>query len=122
MNALYKDYGAKNVQFVFASANVTESPDELRTFHQTAKLDFPIYKDQDNALADRLGAHVTPEVFVFDNTGTLKYRGAIDDAHQESEVTTHSLRAALDAVLTNKPVAVTTTSPFGCSIKRKKAA
>ena len=80
MNALYKDYAGKNVQFVFANANANESPAEIEQHAQANQFAFKVYKDAGNLLADKFGATVTPETFVFDKNGVLQYHGYIDDA------------------------------------------
>ena len=38
-----------------------------------------IVSDGDRRLVDMVGARVTPEYFVFDRSGTLRYQGAFDD-------------------------------------------
>jgi protein-disulfide isomerase len=124
MNAIAKDYGSKNVRLVFADANVTENLEEIRKLkdHPEHPLDVPTYRDADNVLADKLGAHATPEAYVIDKEGVVRYHGAIDNNMDITKVTSPSLRTALDEVLAGKTVTTPTTRAFGCSIKRKKAA
>jgi protein-disulfide isomerase len=124
MNALNKDYADKNIRFIFADANVTENLEEIRKLkdHATHPLDVPTYRDADNALADKLDAHATPEAYVIDKDGIVRYHGAIDNNKNIKEVTSTSLRTALDEVLAGKTVTTPTTRAFGCSIKRKKGA
>ncbi len=43
-------------------------------------------KDQGNVIADRLGARVTPEVFILDSGWTLRYHGALGNSHQSTKV------------------------------------
>lgn len=119
MNALYKDYSGKGVKFVFINSNSTEPAAEVEQ-HTKANFSFTVYKDPDNIVADMFGAQVTPEVFVFDKDGILRYHGAIDDNRNESKVTTKSLRAALDAMLSGQAVPTAQTKAFGCTIKRTK--
>ena len=83
---------------------------------------FPVYKDPNNALADRFDAQVTPETYVIDSSGTLVYHGQIDDSRNEKRVQQQALRMALDAVLAGKPLTVAETKAFGCSIKRVRRA
>src|SRR5712692_1604041 len=118
MNAVYKDYTAKGVKFVFLNANKTEPPSEVREHAKSVGLVFPVYKDANNVLADRFGATVTPESYVIDGENTIRYHGSIDDSQNEARVRTRGLRAALDAVMAGKPVAATETKAFGCTIKR----
>lgn len=120
MNALYKDYSPKGVKFVFVNANNTESPSDVREHARSVGFVFPVYKDAGNAIADRFGAEVTPESYVIDSSGTLRYHGQIDDSRNEARITQKSLRAALDAILAGKQVSVQETKAFGCTIKRAK--
>ena len=43
MNALYKEYAGKNVQFVFANANANESPDEIQQHAHANHFGFKVY-------------------------------------------------------------------------------
>ncbi len=121
MNAIYKDYSQRGVKFVFVNANRGESLQEVER-HARDHFSFPVYKDVDNVVADRFGATVTPEAFVIDATGTIRYHGSIDDSQVVQRVQENRLRNALDAVLEDKPVAAAETKAFGCSIKRIKKA
>jgi len=73
-------------------------------------------------LADRFDAQVTPETFVIDSSGTIRYHGSIDDSMDESHVRVRRLRAALDALLAGKSLPATETKAFGCTIKRVRKA
>jgi len=118
MNAIYKDYTAKGVKFIFVNANRTESRDDVRQHAERAGFVFPVYKDDNNVLADRFNAQVTPESYVIDREGIIRYHGSIDDSQNEAHIKTQRLRLALDAVLANKTVEQAETKAFGCSIKR----
>jgi len=81
-------------------------------------LTFPILKDNDNRLADALGASFTPESYLFDSSGTLRYHGRIDDSKDPSGISKRDLNEALEALATGRPISVTETKAFGCTIKR----
>jgi cytochrome oxidase Cu insertion factor (SCO1/SenC/PrrC family) len=121
MNAVYDDYSAKGVKFVFINANVNESAAEVAEHARKHGFHFTVYKDDDDMAADRFGANVTPEAFVMDASGTVRYHGYVDDSMAEERVHTRGLRLALDAVLAGQPVARAQTKVFGCSIKRRRA-
>jgi thiol-disulfide isomerase/thioredoxin len=122
MIELYKDYTAKNVKFIFVNANRSEPAGEVRDHARRVGFPFAVYKDPDNVLADRFDAQVTPESYVIDDAGVIRYHGAIDDNMNESRVRTRTLRAALDALLAGKGVPSTETKAFGCTIKRVRKA
>ncbi len=121
MNAVYKDYTPRGVKFVFVNSNNTESPQDVAQ-HAREHFVFPVYKDAGNVVADRFGASVTPEAFVIDGSGTIRYHGSIDDSMAVERVHENRLRIALDDVLASKPVDAAETKAFGCTIKRIKKA
>src|SRR5690242_2848257 len=122
MNALYRDYTAKGVKFVFINANASEPAAEVDEHARAHHFDFPVYKDENNAVADRLNAQVTPEAFVMDSAGVIQYHGYIDDSLNPDRIQKQGLRTALNAVLEHKAVATAETKAFGCTIKRRRRA
>ncbi len=118
MNAIYQDYSSKGVKFIFVNANRTEPASEVRAHAQRVGFGFPVYKDPDNQLADRFDAQVTPESYVIDSAGIIRYHGSIDDSQNPDHIKTQRLRLALDAVLAGKQVDQPETKAFGCGIKR----
>ena len=50
----------------------------------------------------------------------MVYHGQIDDSRNPANIKRQSLRVVLEALLTGKPVQVTETKAFGCTIKRVK--
>ena len=81
-----------------------------------------MYKDANGAAADLFGAQVTPETFVMDKDGVIRYNGYVDDSIDEARVHPPGLRQALDAVLAGKAVPMGETKAFGCTIKRRRRA
>jgi thiol-disulfide isomerase/thioredoxin len=122
MIELYKDYTPKNVKFIFVNANRSEPAGEVREHAKRVGFSFPVYKDPDNVVADRFDAQVTPESYVIDSSGILRYHGSIDDNMNAARVRTQRLRQALDALLGGKPVPAIETKAFGCTIKRVRKA
>ena len=118
MTALYQDYSPSQVRFIFVNANRSELAAEVRDHARRAGFPFSVYKDPANAAADRFGADVTPESYVIDSAGILRYHGSIDDSQNPARVRTHGLRNALDSLLAGKPVEISETKAFGCTIKR----
>jgi peroxiredoxin len=77
----------------------------------------PYLRDESQEVARAYGAKTTPDVFVFDSPGTLRYRGAPDADHRDPSLNAAWLREALDAVLAGEEVARPETDPVGCSVK-----
>jgi peroxiredoxin len=118
MEKLAQDYKAKGINVVGINANAAELAADVKAHAAANKLSFPILKDTGNKIADRLGASVTPEAYFIDASNKLLYHGRIDNARDTSQVVSNELRDALDAALAGKPIAKTTATAFGCTIKR----
>ncbi len=118
LTELTRNYGAKGVRFIAMNASSNETPEEIAKYATKVGYPFPVLKDAGNIIADRIEAQVTPEAFVMDAKGVLRYHGRIDDNRNPVEVKSHDLRNALDFMLTgqNPPYADVTT--FGCAIFR----
>ena len=122
MIALYNDYSPKGVKFVFINSNGTEPAAEVEQHTQKNGFPFRVYKDNNNVVADRFAAQVTPEAFVLDKSSVIRYHGSIDDSQNLARVQVQRLRKALDSILTGQPVETAQTKAFGCTIKRVKKA
>jgi len=122
LSQLAKDYDTRGVQFLGVNANPDESLADVAKHAREFRLGFPVLKDDKQALANAVGAKVTPEAFILDPSRTVVYRGRIDDRYatrtKSGEPKRFDLRNALDAVLTGKPVPVATTTALGCAIVR----
>ena len=66
-------------------------------------------------------AKTTPQMFVIDGAGVLRYQGGIDDkpTANPSDIAAarNHVTAALGELKAGKPVSVTATRPYGCSVK-----
>jgi len=87
--------------------------------HRVAGEDWPTpyLHDASQDVARAFGAKVTPDVFVFDPGGRLRYRGAPDADYDRPSENAAWLRAALDATLSGRAPKPAETKPVGCSIK-----
>ncbi len=117
-------YAPKEVAFVLINSDNEEAhpEDSLENMKKQATgagYQFPYLRDKDGAVALAYEAGTIPEAFVVDSTGAVRYAGKIDDSWQsERRVKRHPLRDALEDVLHDRDVAVKTTTPVGCAIKR----
>lgn len=118
MAALAKDYTSRGFAVIGINPNVSEPADEVTRHAAANGLTFTIVKDPGNVVADYFGASFTPEVYLFDKDWTLRYHGRIDDSRNPAGITSQDARAAMDALQAGKPVPVTETKAFGCTIKR----
>ena len=120
MKALYNEFSPRGVQFVFLNSNSTESSAEAAGHARQHGFPFRVLKDVNNVEADRFSAEFTPHVFVIGKNSEIIYRGAIDDSRPAEKVTKTYLKDVLNAALQGKPLPVTETKAFGCTIKRVK--
>jgi peroxiredoxin len=77
----------------------------------------PYLRDESQEVARGFGAKTTPDVFVLDSEGRLRYRGAPDADHRDPSLNAAWLREALDALAAGDEPARAETDPVGCSVK-----
>jgi peroxiredoxin len=125
LRELHGDYAAKGVQFVGLNANCTDTAQDVAAHARKHEVPFPVLKDEGNKVADQFGARRTPEAFVIDAAGVIRYQGRIDDrygiGYQRPQPTRRDLASALDEILAGKAVSTPTTSVAGCLIARVTA-
>ena len=127
MQKMQQDATAKNIVWlsVVSSAKGKEGYSDAEAAnkdiakfksHETGRL-----LDPTGALGHMYGATSTPHMFVIDRTGTLAYAGAMDDQPSVSPSTLKDAKnyvlAAIDDLSANRPVAITASKPYGCSVK-----
>lgn len=87
-----------------------------RQSHQTALL-----LDPDGTVGRRYGAKTTPHLFIINPEGMVIYAGAIDDtpSTDPADIPTavNYVQRALDEALDGRPVSVSKTASYGCSVK-----
>ncbi len=109
---------AERMTIVGVNPNETESNAEVASHAKENGLTFPIYRDPAFTLSDAWKVKVTPQAFLFDNSGKLYYSGRIDDNQEEAKVKSQDLRDSIERLLAGKPSINSESHPFGCSIKR----
>ena len=119
-----RDYADRGVRFVAVNPNDAErypgdSLEAMRERVSSEDWPLPYLRDETQEVARAYGAKTTPDVFVVDSSGRLRYRGAPDAAYDDPSERAAWLRAALDAVLAGSEPAEPETKPVGCSIKWK---
>lgn len=119
---LAAEYSPRGVTFLGLNANSQDNLTEIAAYARQHAIPFPILKDLDQAVVDRLGALRTPEVFVLDAERVIRYWGRIDDQYlvgrQRNAPTRRDLALALDDLLAGRDVAVPSAPAVGCHIGR----
>lgn len=125
-NALAEASNENGIGFITVNPNTRirdrgESLDDMRDFAKKYGHKFLYTLDKGAELATAFGATKTPHIYLFDGSGKLVYRGAIDDnARKPSQVEEAYLMDAIAAVGEGKTVKVTETKALGCGIKFAK--
>jgi peroxiredoxin len=119
-----RDYAGQGVRFLAVNSNDAEryprdSLEQMRERVAREHWPMPYLHDSMQAVARAFGAKTTPDLFVFDADGILRYRGAPDADHDDESLAARWLRDALDAVIDGRDPELPETRPVGCSIKWK---
>lgn len=121
-----RDYAETGLGLIAISSNDAKSyPDDapscLKEMAERLAFSFPFCCDDTQEVAKAYRAACTPDFFLFDRQRRLVYRGQLDDSRPGNNrpVTGRDLRAAIDAVLSGKPVNPDQKASIGCSIKWK---
>ena len=118
-----KDYAGRGVRVLAINPNDAEryprdSAPEMRARVERGEFDGVLYlRDESQEVARSYDARTTPDVFVLDGDGILRYRGAPDADHDDPSQNASWLRGALGAVLDGRAPDPAETAPVGCSIK-----
>lgn len=121
-----REYAARGVKFVAISSNDVVShpedgPQQMAQEARAAGYTFPYLYDESQDVALAFRAACTPELYVFDRSGKLAYRGRFDESTVRNglPVTGKDARAALDALLSGANPSPDQKPSIGCSIKWK---
>jgi len=114
-----------DVQFLAINSNDSEgypddSFDNMKIRAKQEKFNFPYLRDHSQQIARAYGAEVTPDCFIVDKAGKVRYTGRIDNNWSDpGSVTQQDLRTALEEVLSGAKVKNKEMRSIGCSIKWK---
>ena len=127
LNELVDAFPASRLTLVGLCVDPDLGDEQLVEHAREYGLKFPVARDRDGSIAARLGAKVTPEAFVIDHTGAIRYHGRIDDQYadrgQRNAHPEHAdLRGAIEAVLAGRPVAAPYVEAVGCPLPEPVAA
>jgi peroxiredoxin len=121
------EYQPKGISFIAISSNDAnaypeDGPEKMRDVANQLGYPFPYLYDETQDVAKAYDAACTPDLYVYDRDLKLAYRGQFDDARPKNNVqpTGKDLRAALDALVAEKPVSTDQTPSIGCNIKWKR--
>lgn len=122
LQQLADQFSDRGVACLGVNSNHQDSPAEIDAYLKKYDIRFPVAIDPQQRIADAFEAMRTPQVFVVDRSGHIRYSGRIDDQYQpgvaRAEPTKTELRDALDALVLGENVEVPETTGVGCLIAR----
>ena len=121
LRQLHEEWQEKDVAVVAVYPVVGIDNETITEFAQGYRYNFTHLPDPQQQLSQALQASTTPEVFLLDSLGQVRYRGAIDNWFYElgryrRVVTEHYLEDALTSYLQGDPVVIAKTEAIGCLI------
>jgi peroxiredoxin len=114
-------FDAKKVVWLAVDSTASNGAEKSATWKKEKGFTYPVLQDASGTVGKAYAAKTTPHMYVIDEQGVVRYAGAIDDDPRgnKKEGTTNHVKAAVDALLSGKPVPAATTEPYGCSVKYK---
>lgn len=108
-----------DVALLSIAPNRNESAQEVTKIAKTRGLPI-VLLDTDHIVADLYETQITPDAFVIDRDGWLRYHGALDDvSFQQKTPTRFYLDEVVGALLEGRSPSLTATPAFGCAIVRE---
>jgi peroxiredoxin len=125
MNKLAKDFADRGVVWLAINSghdgNSSADLDMNKRIHKDWNMKFPILRDLDGSVGRAYGAVTTPNMYIIDKEGVLRYAGAIDnDSRAGKPGDVNYVRNALNALLAGETIDVAYVRPYGCSVKYGK--
>jgi peroxiredoxin len=127
MEALQKEWTGKGVVWltIISSApgkqGYVTAAEENAYMRQVNAVPTAAILDPTGKIGQLYSAKTTPQMYIVDPNGALIYNGAIDDRPTSDQAdirgATNYVTAALSEALSGKPVTVSSTRPYGCSVK-----
>jgi peroxiredoxin len=114
----------RGVGVVMISANDAtgypqDGPQKMAEFARRHGFEFPYLYDETQRIAQAYQAACTPDLYLFDGSHRLVYRGQYDASRPGNEVPVSGadLKAAVDALLAGKDISARQVPSVGCNIK-----
>ena len=129
MQALQKEAAAQGVVWLAINSTETASGDYLspaqlaRWMQDKQAAPTATLMDEDGVVGKAYGARVTPHMYIVNAQGVLVYAGGIDSIPSsrvdDIPKATPYIRQALGEIKAGKPLSVSTSQAYGCSVKYK---
>lgn len=125
LNQIAAEFAGKPLRMTGVCVDPDLTDKDVTAHVRDFQLKFVVVRDPRGAAAGALGAKVTPEAFVLDEQGRVRYRGRIDDQYaarlqRNANPRTHELRDAIAAVLAGREVANPYVAAVGCPLAERR--
>ena len=121
MRPVYERFGDSVAWLAINSgseASGTADPELNLARAKAQGIEYPVLMDTDGAIGRLYGAKVTPQFYVIDGQGVVRYVGTLDDANSDAKVGSRTYLAdAIQAVLGGERVRPDEPRLFGCAVK-----
>jgi peroxiredoxin len=119
MKDLSKQLAEKGVVWLAIDSTNYQTVENNKKYAEKEGIPYAILMDTDGTVGRAYGAKTTPHMFVV-NKGTLAYAGAIDNGSASKKGDRSYVAEAVEEILAGKPVTLSETKPYGCSVKYSK--
>lgn len=123
---MHQEYANEQIQFIGLFPNTSSKPKKIDEFKVSHDIPFALKTDYYHEKTEALGASVTPEVVVYnESTEKILYKGRIDDSYarvgkRKRVTSTSELKEVLEAIKNDQPISVSNTKAIGCFIGKDK--
>jgi hypothetical protein len=119
LNLTFDSLGIKST---FIYPNSFSKNDEINQFSKEIDFKAAVLLDFNKYFTRKIGAKITPEVFLINKKGQIKYKGAIDDWYYQlgknrKQITNHYLINAVNNYFANSEINPKITEAIGCDIE-----
>jgi len=125
-SAYANKYQQQGLSIVMINSNDVEnyaddSPEKMVDLIKQYELEFAYLYDETQQVATAYRASCTPDLFLFDKSHKLVYRGQFDASRpgNDTVVTGEDLTTATEALINNIPISTDQIPSLGCNIKWK---
>jgi len=114
----------KDVAFIAINSNDAkvypeDSPQKMKVVGEKLGFNFPYCFDESQEVAKAYQAACTPDFYILDSQLKVSYRGQMDDSRPGNgiPVSGNDLKAAIESLLSGKPLSSNQKASIGCNIK-----
>jgi len=121
INRLHETFSTQGIHFLLIHADPDVTAEKAKEHAREYHIQPPVILDPRHDWVKKAGATISPEAVVFSPEGQIVYRGRINDQYialgkRRGAITSHDLKDALNAILTNQPIPQPKTEAIGCPI------